>query len=1362
MGFNHSSKPTISATSPGFIIWQWAPTGHALNAHPNTRILCRTNEGNVNAHKPPGYTTYGSTPSGAARRVVDHYEAQQWPDTPMYLQTFGQEESSYVLLRHTGDSVLNPSGTILAPEDAFYYASGYLACKPAAREFVSGLIYEFNARAPSGFVPKLYAGNFEQFNREQQAVRGKDGVNPVGWFTSALADTRFNTEVLYNGMTLSGLWASRPSGLTYDDDFLVGGGNATNERFVREWFRPTRHQIGSQAWKNLLWDDLRANFSGIQCGNVYINNNLTSGNPWYDGAESYVFYYQTGMLIDYGLMRTNGGDIAEWGNAGETEQSVFHRLNHLNLISVSGANTNIRQVVFTNSPNMVGFTYPNITRWDSKHEYVDVLRHNVYELLLFTNGDSSTWGDSEYSDILWSINASLNEFASGHLTVVSGIINQWGNELVIRGNHSWPTGWNQPSLTSGVVPTISLTGANLSVTLTQKAANYNVYFNSLNWYCKYDISPPISKSSGTLVANWAGVLATDTRGHSIPVGSSILENRSLVDVNGWIHSDQRSLRTDCGVPSGSIASGDAFLKAWWRLTDLNLSDGENVVVIPDKSISQNSGVPVFGTHIYRTGLTPNGGGVLENSDVFAPAPGQYSTYQVGNLKHNCTGNFTAFIVSKPTVFKSSNAAIFSINDTLLVLKHNLLSHTDNSASGWYFNINASGSNKVVSSHEFYANDEWAVHAAKYDGSLMTVWSLGVPTSGSITSPLSVSGQAYLCAQPDGDNGFIGYIAEFVFYSSGLSNDRILNICSYLMKQHGITPRQVYCSVSGSIDQYGFSSGNPTTPSGSIARSIVRNNMGDHLYYKAGDIFGTGINQGFIPILAGFSSGYPNIYGAYGSSTSRPKFLLNNTNHIGANYSGSSLSNIYIGGIEFNSPYRDMGHSAFAGTGIVPSGKGISLFADYLDSVFIEDVKCNNLSNGINLIGNSGNNIFINRCIINRIYNLGTDTSGALLNTHGIFAKIPNGQLYIKDTILNECGWASGTDFNSFPTGLKPQSNDNSHAVYSYNATNMPVNLHSCLISYPSANGAKLYNGGEISKSVFYNCPIGITFSSVTGQIVPPNLAWKNMFLGGGTIQSSGGRNWGILVTNALNTVIHSCVLANTLPLMGSGFAIGLDRQLSNTSGFVSSGLSVLIKDNKIFNWYNKPIFRSNILSSGAGLGGGTTHIYEINIENNNIHISGTPEFLDPDSHPYLMYWDRASMTGIALSGNTYYSNIVNTATGFFFTPSGYTITGWMGLVANNDTGSLWSQKFFRNIRRSPGEFELQLGGSNIDFEYITRMLERERNSWDNNGDIDNLNDFIIAGFDIIAEGEVGGDGGISFGGYGLNHLQALHCLLFRR
>lgn len=274
-----------------FWTWRLPPNGHPMWQDPCFGLYIRVDVRNVNAMRPPGYGPYAWSQGAEAlsQCITDWYEfalAQGYTGpVALHLAGWGQPDApNCTLFMHEDDrfSTDPQTGWPAQAVDAqgrqknVYIAHGCTEAAAWTARFIPALqqrIASRNYPQPIRFELAYLMMDLEDDLSESFAVRGggSDRLNVRGNWTPAMADERFEREVVLDGRTYAQLWRAGGS-IAHDDEHFSW--QQVNWAFTN-WLSGIYERIEDAAMNRTLYKPFRAAFAGVRCGNF--GHALSSG-----------------------------------------------------------------------------------------------------------------------------------------------------------------------------------------------------------------------------------------------------------------------------------------------------------------------------------------------------------------------------------------------------------------------------------------------------------------------------------------------------------------------------------------------------------------------------------------------------------------------------------------------------------------------------------------------------------------------------------------------------------------------------------------------------------------------------------------------------------------------------------------------------------------------------------------------------------------------------------------------------------------------------------------------------------------------------------------------------------------------------
>jgi hypothetical protein len=517
-------------------------------------------------------------------------------------------------------------------------------------------------------------------------------------------------------------------------------------------------------------------------------------------------------------------------------------------------------------------------------------------------------------------------------------------------------------------------------------------------------------------------------------------------------------------------------------------------------------------------------------------------------------------------------------------------------------------------------------------------------------------------------------------------------------------RAVYVSSSGTdAAGRGFTDTTPVKTL-SYARGLIRDNTGDQLLLKRGDIW-TGQNFGTWT-KDGRSASEPVVIGTYGTGA-RP--LVKTGASTAFNTEANGVAHIVIQGIQFYANSRDPAN----GTPNTTAVEGIRL-PGLANDVTIEDVDISFYGTNISL-GNfygSNSDLVVRRSIVRDAY--------AIDPTHsnGLFVSVTNG-VTVEENVFDHNGWhatvagAGSTIFN--------------HNVYvQVDSSNLVVRKN--VFARGASHGLQARPGGIVEDNTFIDNAIGMSFGLVNGAHHPKTggvtgTVARNTFLGGAAITegpAAGDRGIGIQIGNILSADITDNVFAHYTAGTVKNVAIEVTIPDPDDNGYKGIGLNDLtFERNVVYDWnkgmYINPSYDPNPPDDNDHL-----DIVNFTFRNNDVQALATTEVLNIGSfntttEPFSnnQYGSAAGTPQARVSG-------VN-----------QNLSTW---IASNETGSSVGSVTYSDPNRSAGSYANTLGVGTTTTAYLNAAKQQSNGNWNDNRTGEALSDYVRGGFASGAAG----------------------------
>lgn len=379
-------------------------------------------------------------------------------------------------------------------------------------------------------------------------------------------------------------------------------------------------------------------------------------------------------------------------------------------------------------------------------------------------------------------------------------------------------------------------------------------------------------------------------------------------------------------------------------------------------------------------------------------------------------------------------------------------------------------------------------------------------------------------------------------------------------------RVIYCSSStGNDANTGLS---PAIPVQTLAHaiSLLRNDSGDQLLLKRGDVWHSDLG---VWRKSGKSADQPMVIGAYGTGD-RPELMTGTESGFDAISSiNSEIDNVDIIGIHFYSDGRDPTSPDFTGP---VNATGIDVLTK-TSNFLVEDCQIEGYFDDINVQAFFGPvaNVQIRRNVIDDAYATTSNSEG--LYAYGVT------NLVIEGNVFDHNGYN-----NLVPGGQATWYNHDCYLA----ANNVNCTVRDNIFAEASGYGLQARAGGDIEDNLFIDDPVGMTFGLVNGASVDPGGATGvvngNVFIGGaniGTIQGGSGLQIGN-TRPGYPTVVSNNIFTNSVPKAPA--AITLTYGINDSNPQDAAGINDLdVEDNIVDNWNNGVFIDSGFQPGGTGL-----------------------------------------------------------------------------------------------------------------------------------------------------------------------------------
>lgn len=510
-------------------------------------------------------------------------------------------------------------------------------------------------------------------------------------------------------------------------------------------------------------------------------------------------------------------------------------------------------------------------------------------------------------------------------------------------------------------------------------------------------------------------------------------------------------------------------------------------------------------------------------------------------------------------------------------------------------------------------------------------------------------------------------------------------------------RIVYVSSSqGSDGNNGLSPSSPVR-SIAVAKSLLRDGVGDQMLLKRGDIWSEGFGYWK---LSGRSKDQPLLIGAYGEGN-RPEVRNSSGYAFGAGSPTARVQNVIVQSIRMYAASRDPGSGVYNAS---VKSDGIYL-AGNIENLTFEDISVEYYNN--NLVASTYYPHFKNLVI--RRSNLSHAYSDWKSHSQGAYLEGIDGIL-LEGNTFDHNGWSEkvssggATIFN--------------HNVYVQGISKNLV-ARGNTFANASSHGLQARPGGVIEDNLFLNNPIGLSFGLVNGSgpLVPGGVTGKissNVFVGGRDINGQ-ARGIGLEMANiraGANVTVEKNIF--TKSYQGGVFAaINLSVSNNQNNGDLAAGINDLtFKDNIVYKW-ERGVWINPSLTNG---GSGPYSVKNLNFLNNdfqeiklsNILYHGTP--VVPGNE--------------VLSGNRYHTQIAGGAP-IFMAGSAYSLATW---IAGYEPTGLNVKANYVDPERDVRSYSYATGGGGSNEDFLAKARANNRVNFNLSNTASVVNAYIRAGF----------------------------------
>jgi hypothetical protein len=341
-------------------------------------------------------------------------------------------------------------------------------------------------------------------------------------------------------------------------------------------------------------------------------------------------------------------------------------------------------------------------------------------------------------------------------------------------------------------------------------------------------------------------------------------------------------------------------------------------------------------------------------------------------------------------------------------------------------------------------------------------------------------------------------------------------------------REIFVSLAGS-DANAGSSPAAAVRTISRAKSLLRNESGDHLCLRSGDPFPEGLGRW---TLSGASASRPIVVRTYGGMARAHLFTrdLDALYAIPGGGQPQSFKHVVFMGLDFDAAGRTL------------DAAGVR-FLTACEDILFEDCLWSGYSNGVILDGYAGrlHDVRLRRCVV-------LDSTHPTGHTQGIYAsRIDNLHLY--ECILDN----NGAPADIFRHGIYVQSDAGQ------------IVMDGCAITRSSSHALQARSGGVITGNLSVQNPIAFQFGG--GDDPTPGgiqiVARGNVALEGCDINTTTPRGWFMFVANVKTGRINSNYAADNRGGSPSGLHLAGDEgKALGAVGIHDLGLA----DNASYGW----------------------------------------------------------------------------------------------------------------------------------------------------------------------------------------------------
>ncbi len=510
-------------------------------------------------------------------------------------------------------------------------------------------------------------------------------------------------------------------------------------------------------------------------------------------------------------------------------------------------------------------------------------------------------------------------------------------------------------------------------------------------------------------------------------------------------------------------------------------------------------------------------------------------------------------------------------------------------------------------------------------------------------------------------------------------------------------RIVYVSTSQGSDGNNGLSPASAVRSIAVAKSLLRDGVGDQMLLKRGDVWSEGFGYWK---LSGRSKDQPLLIGAYGEGN-RPEIRNSSGYAFGAGSPTARVHDVIVQSVRMYAAARDINSGVYNAS---VKSDGIYL-AGNIENLTFEDISVEYYNN--NLVASTYyphfKNLVIRRSNLSHAYSdWKSHSQGAYLE--GIDGIVLEGNTFDHNGWSEQVSSGGATIFN--------------HNVYVQGISKNLV-ARGNIFSNASSHGLQARPGGVIEDNLFLNNPIGLSFGLVNGSgpLVAGGVTGKissNVFVGGRDINGQ-ARGIGLEIANIRaggNVTVEKNIF--TKSYQGGLFAaINLSVSNNQNNGELAAGINDLtLKDNIVYKW-ERGVWVNPSLNNGGSGPYSVNNLKFLNNDFQEIKLSN------------ILYHGPSVVSGNeVLSGNRYHTQIAGGAP-VFMAGRGYDMASWF---AGYEPTGLNVRANYVDPERDVRSYSAAIGGSGSNEDFLARARANNRTNFNIVHTASVVNAYIRAGF----------------------------------